>query len=209
MSFEFKATQLSFAGLRSTRPRTEKARAVVIHWTGGVRDHRGVYETLRARKRPSTPDGLSIHFVVDPDGGVVQLAPLSLVCLHAGEANDWSVGVEVVCPGLAGSSQAFLERQRGVQREVYEDRVRGRRSVRMAAFTEAQSDAVTELCEHLCAKLGIARAVPTEADGSLVRRQMTAVELAAFSGVLGHYHCHPSKLDPGTRPLERLRVRWA
>jgi hypothetical protein len=38
---------------------------------------------------------------------------------------------------------------------------------------------------------------------------MTDTELALFSGVLGHYHCHPSKLDPGTDLLDALRLKWS
>jgi N-acetyl-anhydromuramyl-L-alanine amidase AmpD len=199
---------LSFAHLRSTRPRTQPCRGIVLHWTGGAGGPAQVYRTLRSRVGPRTPDGLSIHYVVSAHGEVVQMAPHDLVCLHAGVANEWTVGVEIVSPGLP--TRAWdRERRGGVERAIYTDRVRGRRAVRMLDFTAAQDAAVTLLVESLCDALGIRRAVPLGADGSLLRRQMTAGELGAFSGVLGHYHCHPSKLDPGTAILERLRARWA
>lgn len=203
-------TGLSFAGLRSTHPRTERCRAVVLHWTGGAGGPAQVYRTLRTRSGPRSPDGLSVHYVVSTAGEVVQMAPHHLVCLHAGIANEWSIGIEIVSPGLPSGSAYEREKRDGVRRMVYEDRMRGaRRPIRMLAFTAAQDEAVTLLCETLCDQLELPRRVPVDADGALLRRQFTAGELAAFSGVMGHYHCHSTKLDPGTRFLDALRVRWA
>jgi N-acetyl-anhydromuramyl-L-alanine amidase AmpD len=201
---------LSFAALRSTHVRTQPCRAIVLHWTGGSGGPAQVYRTLRSRIGPRTPDGLSVHYVVGSDGAIVQMAPHSFVCLHAGVANEWSVGIEVVSPGFPMGAAHERERKAGVQRPTYADRIRkARRPIRMLDFTAAQADAVTLLVETLCDTLRVARAVPLDSDGSLLRRQMTAAELAEFHGVMGHFHCHPSKLDPGTAPLERLRVRWA
>lgn len=201
-------TELSFAQLRSTRPRTEPCRAVCLHWTGGAGNPAAVYRTLRDRRGPRTPDGLSVHYVVGSDGEVVQMAPHNLVCLHAGVANEWSVGIEVVSPGFARGPAYERERKAGVQRRVYHDRIRTR-TIAMLDQTEAQNAAATLLVESLCDLLSIPRRVPTDADGSLLRRQMTGPELASFAGVMGHFQCHRSKCDPGTRPLERLMRRWA
>jgi N-acetyl-anhydromuramyl-L-alanine amidase AmpD len=203
------ADALSFARLRSTHPRRERCRAIVLHWTGGMGGPEQVYRTLRSRVGPRTPDGLSVHYVISAHGEVVQMAPTSLVCLHAGVANEWSVGVEIVSPGLPMGAAYEREKKAGVQRAVYADRMRkARRPIKLLDFTTAQTDAVTLLVESLCDTLGIVRAVPTEGD-ELMRRQMTAAELGAFSGVMGHFHAHPTKLDPGTALLERLRQRWA
>lgn len=76
-------------GRPGARRRKAPARAVVFHWTGGSRGVEGVASTLRQR-------GLSIHFVVEPSGRVVQCADLDTVTLHAGAANEWSIGVEIV-----------------------------------------------------------------------------------------------------------------
>lgn len=200
---------LRFDGLRSTHPRRAPSRAIVIHWTGGARPPAGVYETLRARKGPHTPDGLSIHYVVGSDGDVVQMAAHELVCLHAGVANEWSIGIENVSPGLAMGSAYAREAKDGVHREVYVDRVRGSHPVRLLDFTAPQSASLEVLVEQLCDLLAIPRRVPLDAAGELLRREMTPDELDDFAGVMGHYHCHPTKLDPGTRFLDRLRRKWA
>lgn len=205
------AAPLRFDHLRSTRPRTEPADLVCIHWTGGMGGPEQVYRTLLKRN-------LSIHFVIGPDGLVVQMASTSLVCAHAGKVNARSVGIEVVSPGLPGDSHGNArqrlaasvwakEQARGVRREAYVDEIRGRR-VRMLDFTTVQTEALTILVESLCDELGIPKRVPTESDGSLTRRSLTTSELSSFRGVLGHYGAHETKLDCGTLPLERLRNRW-
>jgi N-acetyl-anhydromuramyl-L-alanine amidase AmpD len=178
-----------------------------------------VYETLRARKGPRTSDGLSIHYVVGSDGEVVQMASHDRVCLHAGVANEWSVGIEVVNPGFPKGRAYEREIAAGVKREIYEDYLKSTsRTTRMLDFTAAQTASVIALCERLCDELGIERKVPLETEIArgvpldcdlLIQREMTADELSAFGGVLGHYHCHPSKMDPGTRIFDALHARWA
>lgn len=202
---------LTFAGLRSTRPRRERCRAIVVHWTGGAGGPAAVYRTLRTRTGPRSPDGLSVHYVVGSDGEVVQMAPHDAVCLHAGVANEWSVGIEVVSPGFPAGSAHMRERKAGVRREVYRDRLKTTRrgGVAMLDFTAAQTSALELLVGSLCDEMQIRRAVPVEPGGLLMRREMTPDELADFEGVLGHYHAHPTKMDPGTAFLERLRVQWA
>jgi N-acetyl-anhydromuramyl-L-alanine amidase AmpD len=200
---------LSFAQFRSTHPRREPVRAIVLHWTGGIGGPKRVYETLRARKGHRTPDGLSVHYVIGTDGEVVQMAPHGLTCLHAGPANEWSIGVEIVSPGLAMGAAYRRELAMGVRRVVYADFIKStKRATEMVDFTTQQTAAVVQICDVLCDTFNITRAVPVNECGALLRREMTADELAAFSGVLGHYHCHPTKLDPGTRILEILRARW-
>mgnify|MGYP007071586013 CR=1 FL=1 len=203
------AGPLRFDALSSTRPRKVPASCVVLHWTGGAGGAEQVYRTLRSRIGPKTRDGLSIHYVVEPDGTEVQMASLDLVCLHAGMMNDVSVGIEIVSPGMARGAAYERERKAGIKRDVYEDRLRGwRRPLEMLDFTAEQTTAVTLLVEQLCTKLSIPKRVPTDETGALLRRTMTPEEMRAFSGVLGHYHCSTVKTDPGTRLLDRLRVRW-
>lgn len=195
-------SSLSFAHLSSTRPRTQPARAIVLHTTGGVRPPEGVFETLKARR-------LSCHYIVGADGRVLQTAPHDLVCKHAGKVNNWTIGVEICSPLLATTIIAEIERKRGVYRRVYRDRVRGRRTLELLALTDAQMTASILLVEQLCDQLSIPRLVPTDEHGMLLRREMTTGELATFAGAMGHYHCHPSKLDPATDLLDALRLKWA
>ena len=85
-------------GTPGCRARKEPIRAVVFHWTGGTRGAQGVAQTLRTRtsRKTGKPSPLSIHYIVELDGRVVQCADHSTVTYHAGAANEWSIGVEIV-----------------------------------------------------------------------------------------------------------------
>jgi hypothetical protein len=73
-----------------TRARKAPPRAFCWHWTGGTRDAKGVCETLRARS-------LSVHYIIDPDGRTVLCVdPVTTVAYHAGDANAWTIGCEIV-----------------------------------------------------------------------------------------------------------------
>jgi len=175
------------------RPRRQPVRAVVVHHTAGERGAAAVCATLRARR-------LSIHFVVDFDGRVTQHAdPATTVTYHAGAANSWSVGIEIVSRGVAPPT--------GRVREIYEDRVHGRK-VRFLRFFPEQIKAAQVLCEELCERFGLPLQVPTWRGGELVKRVLTASEQREFHGVCGHYHLSTRKVDPGTAILEELSAAW-
>lgn len=73
-----------------TRARRSPPRAFVWHWTGGHRSAEGVCETLRAR-------ALSVHYIIDPDGRTVLCVdPATTIAYHAGDANSWTIGCEIV-----------------------------------------------------------------------------------------------------------------
>jgi hypothetical protein len=192
----------SFASLPSTRPRTKRIRKIVVHTTGGIRPPEGVFETLEAR-------GCSAHYIQGADGVLYQTAPHDLVCTHAGEANEDSVGIECCSPLYPGANWA-KEKERGVKRDIYRDSVRGTKLVSLLDLTTAQTASLLVHVEHLCDLLKVPRRVPLERDGTLLRRAMSKDELEDFEGVLGHFQVPTKvvKLDPGTRFLDRLRARW-
>ena len=166
-----------------------------------------LYRVLRSTKGPRTPDGISVHAGIAADGVTERWARDGLVTLHAGSVNPWTLGIEVCSPGYSTGGAWAKEKARGIVRREYADWIRGWR-VRMVDYTNAQLEAVAHLVEGWCDAHGIPRDVPRERDGSLMRRQMTSAELASFRGVMGHYHCHATKNDPGTSPLLWLARRW-
>jgi N-acetyl-anhydromuramyl-L-alanine amidase AmpD len=201
-------TDLRFDHLRSTRPRREPARAIVLHWTGGIGDEKAFYRTMRSRVGPRTPDGLSVHYFVDAAGKVVQMASHSLVCLHAGPMNESSIGIEIQNPATVAAAYEVERRKRSVNRPMVGGTLRGR-TFSYRDFTVEQRDAVVALVDALCDEMKIPRAVPEDGDGGLLLRTMSRAERDRFSGVMGHWHCHPTKIDPGPNLLEHLRQRWS
>jgi N-acetyl-anhydromuramyl-L-alanine amidase AmpD len=159
--------------------RRTETRAVVLHWTGGSGLAPQVFRTLQQRK-------LSVHFCVEPSGRVVQYADASLRCAHAGAANGWSIGVEIVNPASPAKTTG--------QRQVAET-IHGKR-VRYGAFTDAQLAATLDLTEALCRAYGLPLSAPSATTA------LSPSELRTVRGVLGHLHITRAKLDPG---LEVLR----
>lgn len=89
-----------------------------------------------------------------------------------------------------------------VARPARPERIRGvinGEQLEMYDFTAQQYEALTRLVATLCAVLpGIATDYPREAsDATALRRTLNAEELAAFKGVLGHWHVQQNKVDPG------------
>jgi hypothetical protein len=194
---------------RGARQRREAVTQIVLHWTAG--EPRDV-ETFRAvlhRRR------VGCHFFVDRQGSVWQLCdPLEVEAFHAGGlVNRRSIGIEVAGYGFRWPARTrwnLLEvPRRGRDREIYETQISGRRYF-LADYYSVQTQAVALLVETLVQELpDVDRAVPLEPDGSLRTRRFTRKEARAYSGVLGHLHVPGStKLDPGTRPLEVLRLRF-
>lgn len=170
----------------SDLPTRITTRKVVLHWTGGESPAARVYRTLVNR-------GLSIHFVVERDGRIVQMAPLVARAAHAGSlVNADSVGIEIVNAGTVLSTAH-------PSRPVKVGRIHGR-AVRYADFLPAQYEAVERLVIWLLARFSLPEIVATPT--TIFPSTET---LRSFRGVVGHYQISTNKLDPGPALLDHLR----
>lgn len=174
-----------------TRVRSQPVRWIVVHWTGGRGDAKAVRRTLESR-------GLSVHAHVGRDGTITQWEdPRTVTCLHAGKGrNDLSAGIEVTCPGFDHLVDRLTWRP-------YTDEIHGERR-RHLMFNDAQLVALAALCREWACVLELPLIVPTEMSGAILRRRLSDAELAAFKGIVGHYHLDPTapfKRDPGSGPL--------
>jgi len=76
---------------------------IVLHITAGS-TMEGAYETFKSSE---VPHRVSAHFIIDGDGMVYQLLPLSDTAWHASEVNYRSVGIEhVAIPGKLMANDA-------------------------------------------------------------------------------------------------------
>lgn len=65
-------------------------RLIVEHWTdGNTRDGAIGFWNL-------SPESTWVHFIVDPEGRITQLAPLDVLAKHAFGVSPWAIGVEHV-----------------------------------------------------------------------------------------------------------------
>ncbi|GIW70861.1 MAG: hypothetical protein KatS3mg102_0403 [Planctomycetota bacterium] len=166
--------------------------------------------------------GLSVHLLIDLDGTVYQSCDLKERARHAGPANDRSIGIEIAHPGpLDGQPQlrAAYRRDadgpwlevparfgrsrtagfvpRPARPEPIAGEIHGQR-VSMYDFTEEQYRALARVLaalHRICPQVRLE--APRGPDGEVLRRALSAEELASFRGVLGHWHVTARKLDPG------------
>lgn len=152
-------------GMKGTSKQSNDWRGLTIHWTGGEGKAPAVTKTLK-------DSGLSVHFVVDPDGSVTQLADLNTRCSHCGVGNSYFIGVEVVCRGYANMADLNIARLKdpglrerteldwSAERDVYSDIIANER-VNMASFNPAQITAVVWLAEALSRQFNFPRRIPS------------------------------------------------
>jgi len=169
--------------------------------------------------------GLSVHFMLDLDGTIYQTLDVKERAWHAGTANDRSVGIEIANIGAYGDMRTLdkwyaRDALGGVHVTLPESMtVSGIRTPDFVArparnavqvgevnggwlyqydFTDAQYESLIKLTATLCRVLPrIKPDYPRDANGRLRTSELTAEEMAAFSGLLGHLHVTSGKVDPG------------
>ena len=169
--------------------------------------------------------GLSVHFMLDLDGTIYQTLDLAERALHAGNANNESVGVEIAHIGAypdttipdrwyqaddSGGLRVVLPENRGdggvrtpgfvarpARPGLFEGEIHGQPLVQYD-FTDAQYEALARLAAALSRVFPQIRLdAPRDAEGGIYPTALTRDELAAFGGLLGHWHLTRSKIDPG------------
>jgi N-acetylmuramoyl-L-alanine amidase len=191
----------------------------VLHYDGAGLS-RICFEVLQQR-------GLSAHFLLDVDGTVYQTLDLQERAWHAGTSNDRSIGIEIAnvgayLPDAAGILSRWYRREPtgqtrfmppptagdpGVRtpgfrgRPQRPDPVQGRvhgREVVQYDFTPEQYAALIKLTAALHRVFPrIKLDYPRDRQGRPVMGKLTERQLAAFQGVLGHFHVQENKVDPG------------
>ena len=170
---------------------------------------------------------LSVHFMLDVDGTIYQTLDLKERAWHATTSNDRSIGVEIANMGAypaagknpfeqwygtnaAGKTILTIPRRLGdggvrtedfVGRPAQNEPVRGviqGADLVQYDFTPEQYAALTKLTAALCRVFPKMKCdYPKDADGKLISHKLADDQLAAYQGVLGHYHVQKNKTDPG------------
>ncbi len=165
--------------------------AIIIHFTAGASAESSVKWLCNPQAKASA------HVVVGRDGSITQLVPFNMVAWHAGTSsygarngyNKFSIGIEIDNPGRlrkteAGTFQAAFGRTYEAELVIKAVHRNEHAESYWLAYTEAQIEAVFELCATLC-------------------------ETYKIREILGHEEIAPGrKDDPGPAfPLDRLRQR--
>ena len=192
----------------------------VLHFDGAGTS-RACFQILQDQR------DLSVHFLLDLDGTIYQTLDVKERARHATTSNDRSVGVEIAnlgaraagernpaaewyqtnrdgrtvitIPSRAGpnAERAPHFAGRPARRGEVFGEVQGE-ALRQYDFTVEQYRALARLTAALCTVLpGIRCDYPRDASGRLMTRKLPDADLAAYRGVLGHYHIQTNKVDPG------------
>ncbi|MDP6539482.1 MAG: peptidoglycan recognition family protein [Planctomycetota bacterium] len=170
--------------------------------------------------------GLSVHFLLDLDGTIYQTLDVRDTAWHAGPANARSIGIEIAQWGARAPSRAgeldewYASRDGGTRITIPErfgdgglrtsdfegwtarpslqrGRIHGAELVQFD-FTVEQYDSLVRLLAALCSELPrLLPSAPRDEAGRVRTGALTAEELDAFRGILGHHHVTARKVDPG------------
>lgn len=171
--------------------------------------------------------GLSVHFLLDLDGTIYQTLDVKERAWHATTSNHRSVGIEIASIGSVpaddpGRLDAWYARgpdgrvrialpawmadggvrtpgfvARPARDEPVEGVINGSRLVQYD-LTPEQYDSLTRLTATLCTVLPRIRCdYPRGAGGAVITTRLGDEELAAYAGLLGHWHVQANKVDPG------------
>jgi N-acetyl-anhydromuramyl-L-alanine amidase AmpD len=170
--------------------------------------------------------GLSVHFMLDVDGTLYQTLDLKERAWHATTSNTRSVGIEIAHPGAHPVAQRkaldpwYTRDASGVRltfpdwmkdpgiatpgfigRPARTEPVIGRiqdSELIQYDFTPEQYAALARLTATLHRVLPRIRIdYPRDSRGQLITRALTPAQLESHTGLIGHFHIQPNKVDPG------------
>ena len=162
--------------------------SIIIHYTAGG----SASSAIRAMVQKGNA---SAHLVVDREGTITQLAAFNQIAWHAGVSayggrsgfNNYSVGIEIVNAGWLKKEGNVCKTYYGevvAPEDVFEGAHRNpeTKSKYWQKYTQKQIDAVTQICEAICANYDV-------------------------QYILGHEEISPGrKQDPGPAfPLDEMR----
>ncbi len=171
--------------------------------------------------------GLSIHFMLDVDGTIYQTLDLKERARHATTSNDRSIGIEIANMGAypptdtkvldewyrrdasgrtvitipARITEPGLRVKNFAGRPARPEPIRGvvqGQDLVQYDLTPEQYAALIKLTAALCTVFPqIKPDIPRGPDGLVLPQKLPDADLAAFKGILGHYHIQTNKTDPG------------
>lgn len=219
---------------RNTRKQTGNWRGMVYHWTGAENPaHRMINNLIRNNLSihfTCDPDG-SLTQEADTDticahAGIANSGFMGLEAVCRGFASQADMS-----RADQKSTREKTELDWKTPRDLYRDTIGGR-AINMAGFNPAQLRSMLWLAETMAGLIGFDRMIPyTKATKATIsamlpvngddfvisfkgenyipcfsRNLRTAASLQKFSGILGHFHCHTTKKDPGTQVFYQLWV---
>lgn len=174
---------------RVYKPYKRDIRQLVVHWDVCLSSSI-CFKVLKKRN-------LSVHFLIDNDGTIIQTMDLNHKALHAGNkiVNRHSLGVEM-------SNAYYPKYNKWYKRKGFNERplwkkveVHGKTLQPFLGFYPVQIKALKALCNALF-DAGLVKAdTPLRHDGETATSVVPSVAQGEFRGVVGHHHITKRKID--------------
>ena len=135
--------------------------------------------------------GLSVHYLLDNDGTIIQCMDTQHIGYHAGRTvNNTSIGIEISC-AYDLKWQDWYKRKGFGARPIWSNQyVHGKRLNPFLGFYDVQLDALAALWEAVSFATGIPLELPKTA-GTVD----SEVRAGTFKGFANHYHITSKKID--------------
>ena len=144
--------------------------------------------------------GLSTHFMVNHDGGIIQGLDPIYSAYHAGDFNGTSIGVDMNnIATVEGHQTRYSDPAFGgvadyAVRELIEGRI-NRSEKTSFAYTDEQYTSLCALLRLVNEVIGLPLIYPMSDTGGVVLSRLS--DPSNFVGFFGHWHCQAGKWDPG------------
>ena len=185
-------------GLKSTKYRKKydrKPRLIIVHWDAAL-SSKSAFSTLERR-------GLSSHYLIDNDGCIICTVNPTHTAWHAGNSNNYSIGIEVSNAYYPKYQQKYVSMGFGERPIIKGAMVHGKKMRDHTGFYPVQLEALKALIATLCQHYDIPLDTPQHEDGTPI----TTVYSPAFKdyrGVVHHLHVSANKIDAASLNLVEL-----
>lgn len=179
------------ASAKSYRPWTagqRKNELFVVHWDAAL-SSRSCLNILAKRN-------LSVHFLIDNDGTIIQTMDLDHEAYHAGSRpiNQRSIGVEISNAFYTKYQKTYVSNKFGQRPLLKGTKVHGGIIQEHLGFYPVQIEALKALIKFLNGNLGIPLETPS-INGKEVNTIYQPILDGKFKGIVHHYQISTEKID--------------
>ena len=138
--------------------------------------------------------GISCHFLIDNDGTIYQTMDINDIAWHAGNANNFSIGVEISNVYYTKYDEWYIKNNLG-KRPRWTGTVRGKELEEHLGFYDVQIHAAQKLWKAISNACDIPLRCPAE-NGTMIDRFYPPA-MNGWKGIIHHFHVSDKKIDCG------------
>ncbi len=141
--------------------------------------------------------GIHVHFCIDNDGTIYQLADMASICWHAGGKywNRDSIGVEISNAFYPKYQKNYVKKGFGERPIIKGSKVHGNSVEDHLGFYPVQIEALKALYKAVNRAAGVPLEAPLDQNGDYIYGVSKEAEKNNFRGFVSHHHLTRRKMD--------------